>query len=52
MRRAGLTVPEQIYPPGGAIEVLSDQDPGAVVPSQTAGAPGPATVTVPSIPVT
>jgi hypothetical protein len=42
----GLTVPEQIYPAGGAIEVLFDQGPGAVVPSLTAGAPGSATVAV------
>jgi hypothetical protein len=34
----GLTVPEQIHPAGGALEVLFGQEPGAVVPSLTAGA--------------
>jgi hypothetical protein len=42
----GLTVPEHVYPAGGAIEVPFDQGPGAVVPSLVAGAPGSATVTV------
>jgi hypothetical protein len=42
----GLTVPEQIFPAGGAFEVLFEQGPGAVVPSLTAGAPGTATVKV------
>lgn len=40
----GLTVPEQFFPAGGAIDVLFEQGPGAVVPSLTAGAPGTATV--------
>jgi len=42
----GLTVPEQIYPTGGAFEIQFEQGPGAVVPSLTAGAPGSATVQV------
>jgi hypothetical protein len=42
----GLTVPEQIFPAGGAIEVQFGQGPGAVVPALTAGAPGSATVKV------
>jgi hypothetical protein len=40
----GLTVPERIYPAGGAIEVPFEQVAGSAVPSLTAGAPGPATV--------
>ncbi|MEU0532404.1 DUF6801 domain-containing protein [Amycolatopsis tolypomycina] len=42
----GLTVPEQIYPAGGAFEIQFEQGPGSVVPSLTAGAPGTATVGV------
>ncbi|ADJ43577.1 hypothetical protein AMES_1753 [Amycolatopsis mediterranei S699] len=42
----GLTVPEQIYPAGGAFEIQFEQGPGAVVPSLTAGPPGTATVKV------
>jgi len=42
----GLTVPEQIFPAGGVLPVQFGQEPGAVVPSLTAGAPGAATVRV------
>lgn len=42
----GLTVPETIYPAGGAIEVPFAQSASSVVPSLTAGAPGSATVSL------